>query len=68
MVAAESAAIRPTTGRIREIVIARPAAAFADRLGPASGTPLGGTRFWRWVRLDQSGTRVIEHHPRALYS
>jgi hypothetical protein len=67
MVDAGSAAIRPSTGRVREIVLTRPASAFAERVGPAGGSPLGGTRFWRWTRLNESGTRVIEHHPRALY-
>jgi hypothetical protein len=26
-----------------------------------------GMRFTRWVRLDQSASRVIEHHPRCTY-
>jgi hypothetical protein len=26
-----------------------------------------GARFTRWVRLDRSASRVIEHHPRCTY-
>lgn len=67
LVAAGSAAPNPSAGRIREVRLTKPASAYAERTGEATGNALGGTRFTRWVRLDQSGTRVIEHHPRALY-
>ena len=29
--------------------------------------PEGGVKFYRWSRLDESASRIIEHHPRCLY-
>lgn len=65
MVAAGAASAVPSRGRISEVTLSRPAAGYAEPDGPATGTALGGTKFTRWVCLD-SGTRVIEHHPRCL--
>lgn len=60
-----SAAPKSTTGRVREISLLRTAATSAARLGPATGR-LNGTPFHRWTRLEDSGLRVLEHHPRAF--
>jgi len=52
-------------GRIRAIVLARPADTHAQRIGPASDPAIGGVKFYRWRRLDTA--RIIEHHPRCTY-
>jgi hypothetical protein len=44
-----------------------PASSFAHRISEASAPPATGVRFYRWVKLEQSSTRIVEHHPRALY-
>jgi hypothetical protein len=50
-------------GRIRDIALVRTAETSAQRIGEPSRTL--GVRFYRWTRLDESATRVIEHHPRS---
>jgi len=55
-----------SAGRARSITLARPAESHAERIGEPSAPSLGGVKFTRWRRLEESGTRVIEHHPRAL--
>jgi len=66
LVNAGAAEVCKSRGRIREIVLSQPASSHALRIGPPSA-PGFGVRFWRWQRLDVSGARVIEHHPRCLY-
>jgi hypothetical protein len=58
---------KPSAGKIREVTLTYPASSHAQRIGEPSPPSLGGVKFTRWQRLDQSGTRVIEHHPRALW-
>lgn len=58
---------RLTSGRVREVVLANPASSYAQRIGEPSPPIVGGTKFTRWRRLDESATRVIEHHPRCLW-
>jgi hypothetical protein len=65
LVSAGDATPRPGAGRIREVEIAKPAVAYAARIGEPSA-PAYGVRFHRWVRLEVSGTRIVEHHPRAV--
>jgi hypothetical protein len=36
-------------------------------IGPPTEGRSSGLRYTRWVRLDQSATRVIEHHPRCTH-
>jgi hypothetical protein len=67
MVNAGMAHVRETRGRIREIVLSQPASSYAQRIGCATAASLGGVRFTRWSRLDGSGARIIEHHPRCMY-
>ena len=55
------------TGRIRAVTLNRPSTAFAERIGNSSPPLLGGVKFTRWRRLDDSGTRVIEFHPRSFW-
>jgi hypothetical protein len=67
MVEAGIAMVVPTRGRVREVVLAQPASTHAQRIGPPSAQSFGAVRFHRWVRLEQSAARIVEHHPRALY-
>ena len=67
LVSGGTAEPRPTQGRIREIVLVSPASTHAERIGPATAPAPGGVKFTRWVQLDESATRVIEHHPRCLW-
>ena len=67
LVNAGAAAVRETSGRIREITLSQPASTHALRLGPPSTAPTFGLRFYRWERLDGCAGRILQHHPRALY-
>jgi hypothetical protein len=67
MVRGGVAEARQSSGKVREVSISRPAATHATRIGEPSPPSLGGVRFVRWVHLEESSTRVIEHHPRCLY-
>jgi hypothetical protein len=53
------------TGRVKSIMLARPPQ--LQLIGEPSTPSLGGVKFTRWRRLEESGTRVIEHHPRSTY-
>lgn len=66
MVSNGSAAPQPAGGKVREVALTRPAHERAERIGPSDGRA-NGVRFYRWVRLDQSASRIIEHHPRCLW-
>jgi hypothetical protein len=66
MVAAGHAEIHNANGKVRSIRLL--AAPDLVRIGDASvPTRPPATRFTRWVRLEQSATRVIEFHPRSTY-
>ena len=65
MVNAGIATARHGSGRIREVVLAAPTTACAERIGPPSPPQPSGVRFTRWQHLET--TRVIEHHPRCLW-
>jgi hypothetical protein len=67
MVSSGIASPRVTAGRVRELVLVSPASACAERIGPPSPPSLGGVKFHRWTRLEQSGSRIVEHHPRCLW-
>jgi hypothetical protein len=67
LVTAGSAAAAPTTGRVRSIVLSRTASTSAERTGPPGEGRATGVRFYRWTHLEQSGTRIVEHHPRCTY-
>ena len=64
MVKAGNATPVPGNGRIRQVQVAKPAESYAQRIGPPS-PPAYGVRFHRWVKLENSATRIVEHHPRA---
>ena len=67
MVNSGSASIRSSPpGKVKSVTLAKPAASYAERVGDASQSAIPGVRFYRWVRLDESASRIIEHHPRAL--
>ena len=66
MVNAGIAQVRETRGRIKEIVLAKPASSHALRIGPPSA-PGFGLRFYRLERLDGCGGRIFQHHPRCLW-
>ena len=53
-------------GRIRSVVLVRTADTSAQRVGPPTGHALG-VQFYRWQRLDESASRIVQHHPRCLY-
>jgi len=66
MVESGAAVVHSLGGRVREVRLLRTAAASAERTGEPTGAPFG-TKFTRWVYLEESGTRVIEHHPRCVW-
>jgi hypothetical protein len=68
LVAAGYAEIHNANGKVKAIRLLTAATTHACRIGDAS-VPMGppACRFTRWVRLEQSATRVIEHHPRCTY-
>jgi hypothetical protein len=55
-----------SAGRVRSVVLARSAESQAQRIGPPTDGGLS-QRFYRWTRLDESASRIIEHHPRCMY-
>lgn len=67
MVEGGSAAAAPGLGRVREVALARPASSHAVRIGEPGDGHATGVRFYRWVHLEQSASRVVEHHPRCLF-
>lgn len=57
----------PVVGRrIRTVLLARSAAACAERIGEPGDGRATGVRFYRWTHLEASGTRIVEHHPRCF--
>jgi hypothetical protein len=66
LVVTGAASLDQSVGRVRGILLSRPAASFAQRIGPPTDGGLS-VRFTRWQRLDDSACRVIEHHPRCTY-
>ena len=68
MVNAGAAEIHNANGKVKSIRLVESAATHACRIGDATA-PTGppACRFTRWVRLEASATRVIEHHPRCTY-
>lgn len=66
LVESGSAIVPPGGGKIREVHLVRTAATYAERIGPPSLGFCFGVRLTRWRRLEESGSRVIEHHPRSL--
>ena len=68
MVAANIARpVENNLGRDRSVVLCRPASLCAQCIGPPGDGRATGVRFTRIVRLDASASRIVEHHPRALY-
>jgi hypothetical protein len=53
-----------TTGKIRSVTLAQNP---AIRIGEPTQSTSMSVRFTRWRRLDVSGTRIVEHHPRCTY-
>jgi len=53
-------------GRVREVTLIETASMYAQRIGEPTGRATG-VRFHRWVRLEASATRIVEHHPRCTY-
>ena len=54
-----------TRGRIRSLTLLSPASSHASRTGPASEVS-HTVRFHRWLKLELSAARIVEHHPRCL--
>jgi len=67
MVQQGAATPRETVGKVRSVALATSAATTAQRIGEPTTSTTMGVRFTRWLRLDASASRVIEHHPRCLY-
>jgi len=61
-----TARLAPTGGKIRAVLLVRSAATTAHRIGDAHGRA-NGVRFYRWMHLDESARRIVEHHPRCTY-
>jgi hypothetical protein len=65
MVAGGTAAPQDGSGRVRAVSLTGPASLCAARIGEATGRATG-VRFYRWVQLGHSASRVVEHHPRCF--
>jgi hypothetical protein len=59
--------VEPAIGRVKAVVLSTPVSTHGVRIGEPTPFALGGVRFYRWRRLDESASRIIEHHPRCLY-
>ena len=64
----DSGTVAPVSsnGRIREVSLLKTASSWAQRVGKPTGQA-NGVRFYRWIRLHESGLRIVEHHPRCLW-
>jgi len=60
----QGSASAPAAGKVRSVTLAPMR---AQRIGDASSVSTLGVRFHRWVRLNESASRIIEHHPRCTY-
>lgn len=67
MVQQGAATPEPSAGKVRSVALAVTAEKHAVRIGEASARTTLGVRFTRWVRLELSASRVLEHHPRCTY-
>ena len=67
MVRAGAAEIASMNGRVKTIRLVTAASTHAERTGPPTAMLPLNTRFTRWIHLEESGTRIIEHHPRSTY-
>jgi hypothetical protein len=66
MVAAGAAEIHNANGKVKAIWVVESASTHLCRIGDTTvPTRPPACRFTRWQRLDDSATRVIEHHPRC---
>jgi hypothetical protein len=65
LVDAGQAEIAHQNGRIRSIRLVVTAATHARMIGPPGEGRASGLRFYRWVRLEESATCIVEHHPRS---
>ncbi len=65
MVEGGSAEVAASNGRVRSVKLIETASTHLVRIGEPGEGRASGVRFTRWVRLDASGTRVVEHHPRC---
>jgi hypothetical protein len=65
MVDARSAEIGNANGKVKAIRLIATASSYAQIIGPPGDGRATGVRFTRWVRLEESATRFIEHHPRS---
>jgi hypothetical protein len=66
MVASGTAAPQASNGRVPAVSLTRPASTYAERVGEPTGRATG-VRFYRWVHLEQSASRVVENHPRCFW-
>jgi hypothetical protein len=66
MVAGQTARPDASAGKVREITLTRTAAQCAERIGEPQGRATG-VRFTRIVHLEESASRIVEHHPRCTY-
>jgi len=66
MVNSGSASVTSSPGKVKSVTLSKTASSYAERVGDASQGVIPSVRFYRWVRLEQSASRIVEHHPRAL--
>jgi hypothetical protein len=66
LVSGGSAEAQASAGRVRAVSLVRTAEYCARRIGDPTGRATG-VRFYRWVHLDKSASRIVEHHPRCTY-
>jgi hypothetical protein len=66
MVDVGTATVIAGSGRVRSVKLIATAATHAQLIGPATPGALGSVRFWRRVRLPESGSVIFEFHPRSF--
>lgn len=66
LVQGQTARPQATAGKVREVVLTQTPAQVAQRIGEPEGRATG-VRFTRVVHLEESASRIIEHHPRCTY-
>ncbi len=66
MVDGGTATVVEGSGRIKSVKLVATASTHAQLIGPATPGALGSVRFWRRVRLPESGSVIFEFHPRSF--
>jgi hypothetical protein len=67
MVTGGAAEVANANGKVKSVRLVATATSFAQMIGSPSDGRATGVRFTRWMRLEESATLIIEHHPPCTY-